>query len=301
MKTKLIFIVAAMLLGACTTVELNTEKDGLAYLTSGTPKQFETLLSTIGGDAIKLSKHSDQWGGAEYAAGLGILASAAYGGFTTTFGGSDNLRDAAFSAATIASLRTYSNPTSRRSAAAQASRRLGCLSSAASKFQGDFSPAPQSLSASLLTGASGKSWATDPGFISAFNVGTGVTTVTTLRQALIPQEIKDFGVNLQSAVDDEREVYGERFVLVGSAYRTIINTWRQATEIPLQNYEQLIKTITVAVEQKKQAETNKNNNVKAAYILQGMGLANAGIVPYAETGDRYAKAKEAVVACAAID
>lgn len=138
---KFLALIAALLSGACSTVtplkainnpDLNLQ-DG-----PGDNDRFEALLGDFAIDSTTLLGRAGELNAAEAAFSLGLLAAASYGAYSTTYGG-NNLKDAAFAAASLTGLRSLITPGQRRNAARVAAIRLNCLARAAEPFKGDYS------------------------------------------------------------------------------------------------------------------------------------------------------------------
>lgn len=146
MNRRMTVICAASLLGGCATFEdfdaarhpsINSVRGGAVSI-DGRPvsANFNGLLEAIGKDRQLLLDKGKIWDRSETAFGIAVLASAAYGGFNTTYGGT-NRKDAAFAAASLASLRGFTAPGGRRDAYYKAGAAMNCLYSAASVFADD--------------------------------------------------------------------------------------------------------------------------------------------------------------------
>ena len=124
---------AALLLVSCATPKSLRAVDspglgraGESSRSDSENAEFNALINAISKDSILLAEKSREFNLIEGGLGLAVLAAASYGAFNTAFAG-DNLKDAAFAAASLGALGSWLKPGDRRNAYAKASAQLKCL------------------------------------------------------------------------------------------------------------------------------------------------------------------------------
>ena len=296
-----------------------TEKlDAIDHAALNTPdvgddENFADLVSAIGKDSSFLLKRSGRWNQGEALAGIGVLAAAAYAGYNTTYDG-NNLVDAAFAAASIASLTSFVSPAGRREATSKASRRLSCLHKNASKFLG---ASPQ------LNLRATYSFRGEDGFENK-SVNANLQNQSSLYQALSTMAEDDapaerfehsrkheveaerralFAIaseNVVRAAQTNEEIYNERFVLTASTYRTIIDDLLSSTRFSRGTFDATKQAFVDAVKKAAEQEEAVEQAEKIAGMTSSRNAASL-IAGQAEDLTKYAKAKRDLLACAVIE
>jgi len=292
---RVVCLLIILTIPACTTTSLQPKLKLETTTTECKPDStavgFEKLIYEICADQKTLYALSNRWENAETALGLGLLASAAYGGFTTAFGGSDNLKDAAFSAATLTSLGAFGKPADRRDAALQASKRLLCLNNASRPFWGSFEPGNAILNTFIRQSAVGSS-SVDKLFGLTANNAKGIVRSSVAENELITA--------VEAVEQSERKIYEQREVIVCTAANNILIDWREASKTTTKSFEQYQADYKKAIEASVAAEQNQKAVLEAAAQVVATKFLGRGLLAAADGGDKYAKAQEAVVACASI-
>ena len=221
--------------GACTTLErleglsvdATTCEDGRVH--SGDENlRFDALVFALCKDRNMLTNRERDWDFAEQAFGLALLASATYGAYNTAFAG-DNLKDAAFAAVTITSLRSLISPAKRRDAHAKAARRLRCVVDAAEVFNEPYQPWTQSL-------ASGAYGLVLPQ--SVYSMAGAVNVLNGLGISSSPEATRS-SVLYAAQTASEQEIYNRRFKLVSSTYMKLVNDLHAETRSTVASYDDL--------------------------------------------------------------
>ncbi|MEL6111372.1 MAG: hypothetical protein AAFR20_01085 [Pseudomonadota bacterium] len=282
-----------LILGGCATQPLNIETSDYAFKTAGGDDDFKKFLDEIGKDQATLLRYSRNWEKAETAAGLGLLASAAYGGFSTTFGGGGNVTDAAFAATTITGLRGFGRTGDRRDAARQAANRLLCVRNAAGAFVG------KTPTKRFLTTTATKAQRQMMG-LGADLIASDIVTRPGKGATEGQQDIRLFNALLNAQTDETRN-WDNRFVIVGTAVNQIISAWREGSKSAVQNFEGYLAQYRMAVMAMSEAEDNQEAVMRAAMPIIENGRAGSQILTVVSMENPYAKAQEAVIACAGKD
>lgn len=314
MKIQHVFICISLILTSCASVKpLQAITDvNMNTIGPGDDGEFKDFVEKIGNDASLLMARSNEWNAAEAAFGVGMLASAAYGAYNTTYSG-DNLKDAAFAAASLAGLKGFLRPPERRDAIASAASRMSCLYTAAQTFVG-----PQTTDGALvdglsrLTGAaqmSGFSAALSGGgsaFFGALSAQSGSVKLadavpvrgdsfeTLTHKARLKSLEADIYDSLVDAKQSEDAAYAERFANVASVYRSILAEMYRTTKFSAGSYADLQKAYTNAV---TQATKNQEKARKASVGLAARTQSNVGVDKIDENLKKYAEAKVAVLSC----
>ncbi len=331
-KTASILMASAMLCG-CSTIDTynGLHSKNLATLNgagANADEDFNILVDSVGADATTLHGRVTEWNAAELGFGLAVLAAAAYGGFNTVYDGG-NLKDAAFAAASIGSLRSFLTPGERRDAYRSAAASMTCLYEKASVFAG---PPPfngffkNKFNAAGPAGADldslGAQFAeASPSLKLLFNKlaeRTSETDITfdpdirySAKQAaeisdlrLIQQRVRDRGsrafFSLLSAGQSEQEIYEERFVLVSTAYLAIIGKLLNSTKFSAPGYESTVEALKKAAGDAAQAEEQAEQTAADfAFAFDGPKAALAATIE--EPMKKYAQAKVDLLACKPAD
>ncbi len=306
MKNVWLALSCAASLGGCAITTpiaaLNDEK--LTTVGLGDDEDFKALVSLIGKDSSTLLSRSNEWNRAEGLAGLALLASAAYGGFNSVYDG-DNVKDAGFAAASIASLNSYISPGGRREATAKAGRRLNCLYEKASVF----AEAAPTLSIALTpNNGSAKSISFNDFTTSKSQLLESVNVANPLTENRISAAVEkarreflaDRAVSgLMRAQVTNDEIRKERFVITASTYRKIINDLFSATKFNAGSYESSLNAYKDAVREETEQKAEVETSVKSLIALYGKDD------PAYKTGEDLATkvttVKTELVACALID
>lgn len=323
--------------GGCATVSdfQAYKSDGINAVRGtidGQNADFSSLLQAIGKDRALLLNKGRDWNRIEAAFGLALLASAAYGGFNTTFDGG-NLKDAAFAAASIASLKTFTTPNARRDAYYKAGTAMNCLFDGASIFA---DTAPAVASATIAP----------DGRISNFTIsqqvdGNAATTsaantlnnsrmvfnaaVTALIDGVDSRPIefamrptskdeanavlalrlaaerdnragKTAVIALIANSESESQIYARRFEIVATAYMTIMSRLFDETKFAI-DADKVVNDLKAAIEQEAMAENATKNAMSAFAFLAD--IDQSVMQPALNDQMRYAKAQAAIAKCVA--
>jgi hypothetical protein len=286
-------------------------------------QKFEKLIDLVGKDARNLHSRAAEWNHAEGAFGLAVLAAAAYGGFNSVYSG-DNLKDAAFAAAALGSLRSFATPGARRDAYLATAARMTCLYEKAAIFAGPpplasnaaILAAPQSVAEkarsvggqsplfSALGDLAARSATDAADNVFAPKVAySGVAAQSLLDAALINQRNADSAHNALigafSALQNEHEVYKERFTLVSSVYLAIIGKLFDSTKFTTPEYDSSVEALKKAAA--KAAESEANADQAAAVAAAGRAAPVAAFAAFEQELKKYAQAKVDVIACKPAD
>lgn len=267
---------------------------------------FVQLVGQIGADSSHLLRRSNTWNAAEAAFGVGLLASAVYGGYSTTYMG-NNLKDAAFAAASLTGLRTFLKPGDRRNAARNASEAMNCLQYHARTFIG-----PQSTIPAMGEGFRLAFPQYEGGLASQFVGGASNTDVIYGLAKENPEDDREVAIAkatergrintlftqmvsaLAEANDAETKAYEERFTNVAVTYRKIVTKLRATTDFSAGTYKDYGDTFKA----EKDAATGELNGETAALSGSAVGGQLVGLLKMQDASDKYVKAKAALLACA---
>ncbi len=334
---------AVSLLGGCATFEdfeaarhpsINSVRGGdVTDKGEEVKADFNKLLEAIGKDRQLLQDKGKVWDRGETAFGLAVLASAAYGGFNTTFGGS-NLEDAAFAAASIASLRGFAAPGGRRDAYYKASAAMNCLYSAASVFADD-PPARFTVAKSGAGAITGISFSDPPSIVvaadpaqdalrsqrgdmnavlssvaSAMNTdleefepgkkynGLTASRIQDLNMARERQrdQMKTAVVGLAGVNLTEQTVFADRFNIVGSAYLTIMTRLFNETR-SIVDAQTVADELAAALAKETESKQAATTSMAAFGAAAGFNASSAAAMTDDQT--KFVEAAANIAKCAA--
>lgn len=295
---------AVVLLAGCASITKEyAALDGKVLSPSDeTPKAFETLMMAVGQDRAVLLDRANIYNKAEAGFGLAVLAAAAYGAFNTTYGG-NNLKDAAFAAASLASLRTFATPSSRRDAYLEAAAHLNCLHESAQVFvkrtPERFAYRSSMTLESLRPRSASAGYSQSPTPLS--NLANALINVESMPR----KEAAAFGVSpavegfasgagnrLVEAIRSEEDIFEERFSIVSSEYLEIIGELFAKTKFSAATYATEIENYKKAV---KAEVANENAGKDAAAVAQLLNLSVG--IRLEDDAKKFAEAKAAIEAC----
>lgn len=310
MKKWIVLGVVAVSVSGCAAHKLETlssKNQSKFYTTNNNSADFVELLKVIRNDESLITKSARKANSVKGALNLATLGTGIFGGYTTAFTNSVDIKEAGFAAATLIAIGGYANTDQRRDASRQAARRLDCIVREAQPFKGDFLGAAglfinskTPLKAAISGGGSVVFTPYQMPSVYSFFAPTSAAGKTFA--ATMTAEINEFESQMFSNLITEKGIYDDRFEIVLSTYRNIINNWETAIETQSQSYESVIMQYKQAVEMKKEQE-DKKQDVK----LQGQRLTSAYDNYYLleqvfiENSDKYSSTAEAVKACAALD
>lgn len=284
---------AALVLCGCSTLKLDYSViDGKTLSPKDeTQDEFETLMARIGEDRANLARFGAAYNKVEGSFGLAVLATAAYGAFNTTYGG-DNLKDAAFAAASITSLRSYSTPGKRRDAYLKAALGLKCIHESAQPFlRGNLNAftydSTTTFNSLKSAGASFTPSSNARGIANAL-INLGAPGV---RMSAEDQYAQLAGYRLVAALKTEDEIFEQRFSIVSSEYLEVIGELMQSTKFSTADYEAEVSNLKKSIEK---LVRNEQAGQAAEASANFKGFAGSDV---ADVASRYADAKVAVEAC----
>lgn len=303
---KPLVIIPLILISGCASVSLKTmseENHDIVFSSTNANEDFEEFLKLIRVDEEKIADNGTQFDIAESAFRFGILAIAAYGGFTTTYEDAKNLKDAAFAAASLTSLRSVVVPEKRRDASRQASQRLECLLREVEPFRGDFYQGVRLVSTSLQ----------DVQIQRRSGVGTvpqrtlprdWLRRSTSFRNSRLSasqrRAVERFEKNIEETTVGEKQIYDRRFSLVLGVYRQIIKNWQAAADAEFQSYESLIEQFKISIESEVEQEIQQNENAEEARGIRRF-VDNDQLDQVLEIGTKYSDARTSLLECATQD
>lgn len=285
--------------------------------------EFHKLVDAVGEDAKLLHRRGTEWNTAEASFGLAVLAAAAYGGFNTVYDGG-NLKDAAFAAASIGSLRSFLTPSERRNANLAAAASMTCLYEKAFVFTG---PAPlggtssatperlgnlserlsssSPLLASLVKSLDDRSreFKFDESAFPGEQPYSPKAAEAILKARLIQQrqadQLNGALLGVLSNLQTEEETYEERFALVSGVYLAIIGKLFSSTKFSAPGYEASVDALKKASE-KAAASKQNTEQAKAAFAASGVGTF-AALTALDEPLGKYVQARADLLACKPAD
>ncbi len=268
---------------------------------------FDTLLTEIGAHRATLTNKAAIWTQAEAGFGVAVLAAAAYGAFNSVYGGS-NLKDAAFAAASIGALRSYSSPTERRNALLAASDALNCLYKHGSVFKGPASSQMTNLVSSARGGASSiAAVSTTFSLSSSFAApsllpfdttktypGTDANTIFARNLGLqrLQDRMEVAAVGIVAAAETEEKIHSQRFMIVSTKYVSIVNTLLEEMKYEIPDYQAALGDLKKAAETAAKSKMQAEGVALFSAVNPGVSLSNVE-----EELQKYAQAKADIQAC----
>lgn len=325
MIKRLMLLCATCVVSACATPRGLDASDSSGFArvqNDGSNAEFENLVRLIGQDSALLSKKSREMNIADGGFGLAVLAAAAYGAFNTTYGG-NNLKDAAFAAASLGSLRTFLNPGERRNQYAEAGDALKCVYEYGSIFAGDppavdvqaiqrvvtmmglpfhqsenskdsaIKSLPSIFESSIYFGADGE---------FASSAVDGKVPVEVAREAVANARRVDMAMSalagIRAASDENEEAYKQRFVLVTKKYLEIVAKLHKSNRFSSREFQTSIDEYKTAVKKATEVKTNSENGARTIAMLAGFNGLTAQAA--ADEIGKYAQAKADLMACGGV-
>lgn len=296
-------LAAAIGMSGCATTAPNAvEKISTAPLyTSAVPTdaQFTALLTAVSVDRDDFIKRHKIGQRIESGLDIATLVAGVFAAYSTAYTDSVDLKEAAFSAASILTARSFLDPKGKNDAASQARRRLSCVLREARPFIGSIQPILETNFTSKVnnqitnrtTSISDEKNAFDAlntgmpdGFDSSWGSFNALDSATQqfffeTQQALLGMQVmqaeriaqeentlmfeNSMATDLKNAANEikesEEDIYEQRYLIVIDTYMEIISAFLSAVDKDAPTYDSIVTSYAEAL------KTSEEQNMKAEF------------------------------------